>query len=109
MEMTVGMRIKEYRMNLGMTQEELAEQLYVSKKTISAYESDKIDIKVSILQDIAKALNTTVGYLVEGRRQEFDLDVLQMATMLQEMPSEALRKAAMEQIKVLVGLGKFIK
>ena len=54
MEMTVGMRIKECRMNHGMTQEELAEQLYVSKKTISAYESDKIDIKVSILQDIAK-------------------------------------------------------
>ncbi|EEC57318.1 hypothetical protein BACPEC_01826 [[Bacteroides] pectinophilus ATCC 43243] len=41
----------------------------VLKKTagewISAYETGKIDIKVSILRDIAKVLNTTAGYLMD--------------------------------------------
>ena len=54
MEMTMGMRIRECKLALGMTQEELAEAIYTKKCTISAYETGKIDIKVSILKDIAK-------------------------------------------------------
>ena len=65
MEKTIGMRIRECRVEMGMTQEELAEVLYTKKCTISAYETGKIDIKVSILKDVAKALNTTAGYLMD--------------------------------------------
>ena len=63
MEKTIGMRIKECRVKIGMTQEELAEELLTKKSTISAYENDKIDIKISILKQIAKVLNTSVFYL----------------------------------------------
>ena len=52
MEKTLGMRIKECRMKMGMTQEELAEALLTKKSTVSAYENDKIDIKISILKHI---------------------------------------------------------
>lgn len=38
---------------MGMTQEELAEALLTKKSTVSAYENNKIDIKVSILKQIA--------------------------------------------------------
>lgn len=37
---------------MGMTQEEMAEALLTKKSTISAYENDKIDIKISILKHI---------------------------------------------------------
>ena len=47
MEMTMGMRIRECRVKMGMTQEELAEALFTKKCTISAYETGKIDVKVS--------------------------------------------------------------
>ena len=50
MEKTIGMRIRECRVKMGMTQDELAEALLTKKSTISAYENDKIDIKVSRLQ-----------------------------------------------------------
>ncbi len=66
MEMTIGMRIRECRLALGMAQEEMAEAIYTKKCTVSAYETGKIDIKVSILRDIAKVLNTTAGYLMDG-------------------------------------------
>ena len=48
MEMTMVMKIRECRVKMGMTQEELAEAIYTKKCTISAYETGKIDIKVSI-------------------------------------------------------------
>ena len=44
MEKTVGMRIRECRVKMGMTQEELAIRMCTKKSTISAYELDKIDV-----------------------------------------------------------------
>lgn len=101
MEMTMGMKIRECRVKMGMIQEELAEAIYTKKCTISAYETGKIDIKVSILRDIAKVLNTTAGYLMDGDEMGFDADV-----MLQEMKNEDVRKVAIEQVKVLAMLNK---
>ena len=102
---TIGMRIKECRRKLGMTQEELAEALFIPKTTVSAYERDVVDMKMGIIKELAKVLHTTVGYLIDGERAEFDTDVMSVAMMLQEMPVE-LRKVAMEQVRVLRGVIK---
>ncbi len=104
MEKTIGMRIRECRLKMGMTQEELAEQLYIKKATVSAYENDKFDMKVSVLKDIAKVLKTTVVYLVEGKSEGISPEVMQIALMLRDMKNKELRKAAIEQVKVLVGV-----
>lgn len=50
----------------GMSQEQLAELLCTKKATISAYENYRIDIKSSIVLEIAKALGCTGSYLLEG-------------------------------------------
>lgn len=49
---------------LGMTQEELAEALYVEKSLISYYENDKKEMRVGGLADIARVLHTTPNYLL---------------------------------------------
>ena len=56
MEKTIGKRIRECRVKVGMTQEELAEALITKKSTVSAYENDKIDIKISILKQAYELL-----------------------------------------------------
>ena len=104
MEKTLGMRIKECRMKMGMTQEELAEALLTKKSTVSAYENDKIDIKISILKQIAALLGTTVAYLTDGAKTEIGEDVMQVALLLQGMQNEELRKVAMAQVKLLAGV-----
>ena len=104
MEKTIGKRIRECRVKMGMTQEELAELLYIKKATVSAYENDRFDMKVSVLKDIARVLKTTVPYLVEGESEGISPEVMQIAMMLQGMKSKELRRAAMEQVKVLVGV-----
>ena len=54
---TIGSRIKEMRLKKGMTQEQLAEQLCTTKPLISQYENNKIDIKSSIVVELAEILN----------------------------------------------------
>lgn len=109
MEKTLGMRIRECRVRLGMTQEELAEALLTKKSTISAYENDKIDIKVSVLKDLAKVLCTNVSYLVDGDENDIAPEIMQVAVMLQEIQNKELRKVAIEQMKILVGLNDTFK
>lgn len=70
------------------------------KSTISAYENDKIDIKISVLKEIAKVLDTSVFYLV-GEQEDVSNDVIQLAMILQKIPSKALKKVAIEQVRVL--------
>ena len=65
---TMGTRIREMRKAAGMSQEQLAEILCTKKATISAYENDHIDIKSSIVLEIAKALNCSGSYLLEGKK-----------------------------------------
>ena len=103
MEKAIGMRIRECRTKLGMTQQDLAEVMFVPKTTISSYERDVVDMKMGTIKELAKALHTTAGYLIDGEKAEFDEDVLRVAMMLQEMPDE-LRKVAVEQVKALSGL-----
>ena len=104
MEKTIGMRIRECRVKMGMTQDELAEALLTKKSTISAYENDKIDIKISILKQIAALLGTTIAYLADGEKTKIGEDVMQVALLLQGMQNEELRKVAMAQVKLLAGV-----
>ena len=61
---TMGMRIRKQRVLLGMTQEDLAVASYLPKSTISAYENDRIDLKASMVTELAKRLRTTPNYLM---------------------------------------------
>jgi transcriptional regulator with XRE-family HTH domain len=61
----IGERIKVKREQSGMTQEELASKLgYKSKTTIAKIENGTNDIVQSKVRDFAKALNTTIAYLM---------------------------------------------
>lgn len=61
----VGKRIAERRKELGMSQEELADKLgYSGKSTICKIETGHNDITTSSVAEFAKALNTTIDYLM---------------------------------------------
>ena len=100
MEKTIGMRIRECRKEIGMSQEELARRMNMKKQTISAYEHDQIDIKLGVIKELALVLATSVGYLVEGDSHETDVDVIQIMMLFEGMSPE-LRKVAIEQVKAL--------
>jgi len=100
---TMGTRIREMRKAAGMSQEQLAEILCTKKATISAYENDHIDIKSSIVLEIAKALNCSGSYLLEGKKAEV-LDARIMDALL-ELKNDQMREVALKQIQALALLG----
>ena len=96
---TMGTRIREMRKAAGMSQEQLAELLCTKKATISAYENDRIDIKSSIVLEIAKALGCTGSYLLEGNGVITIDD--RIATILSGIKSNYVKEIALKQIQVL--------
>ena len=63
--MTIGKRIKERRLSLGMTVDELAAKLGKNRATVYRYESDAIkEMPLSVLVPLADALYTTPAYLI---------------------------------------------
>ena len=102
MEKTLGQKIREYRLKRGMTQETLAEKLFSRKSTVSEYENDKIDMKISILREIAKVLGTPLPHLLSEEDDDIDDEVMQMAMALNQIKSKELRKAAVKQVMILV-------
>ena len=102
-ENTMGTRIREMRKAAGMSQEQLAEILCTKKATISAYENDHIDIKSSIVLEIAKALNCSGSYLLEGKKAEA-LDARIIDALL-ELKNDQMREVALKQIQALALLG----
>ena len=69
----------------------------------AAYENDHIDIKSSIVLEIAKALNCSGSYLLEGKKAEA-LDARIMDALL-ELKNDQMREVALKQIQALALLG----
>ena len=105
---TIGGRIRQCRLRIGMTQEELAERLHSTKPLISQYENNKVDIKGSIILELAIILETSTGYLLNNECRANDMDEVEreIFTLLKNMKCENLRKVALEQLRTLTAIEK---
>lgn len=64
--MELGKQIKRYRMEINLSQEELADKVFVSRQTISNWENDKNypDIKSLVL--MSEVFHVSLDHLVKG-------------------------------------------
>ena len=69
----IGARIRIKRESLGMTQQELADMVNVTRNTISRYENGETEVGVITLNNIADALSVTVLWLLFGFDYENDI------------------------------------
>ena len=65
-KLEVGAQIKKYRSNMGISQEELAEKVYVSRQTVSNWETGKNypDIRSVLL--LSSVFNVSLDQLIKG-------------------------------------------
>jgi transcriptional regulator with XRE-family HTH domain len=63
----VGMRLRQRRLALGLTQAKLGEQLGVTFQQVQKYEKGRNRIGASRLQEIARVLGTPAAYFFEGQ------------------------------------------
>ena len=99
---TMGQRIKTMRIKLGMTQEELAEKMLISKSTISAYENERVDIKGSVLMELSRFLHTSLNYLLGYEEDNF---VEETTELLRVISDEKIRELLLTQIRAVVEVG----
>lgn len=62
----VGKNIRILRTKKGMTQDELAEKLFVSRQTVSNYENGKSNPDIDMLMKIAEVLDADANALIYG-------------------------------------------
>lgn len=100
---TIGRRIREQRKKMGMTQEELADRMCVTKPSISQYENDKVDIKGSVIIELAEILNTTAGYLLNNELgvSAMDEQMQEILGLFAEIDDQRIGQVALEQLKAL--------
>lgn len=101
--MELGKQIKKYRNELSLSQDVLAEKVYVSRQTISNWENDKSYPDVNSLVLLSEVFHTSIDNLIKGDvevmkeqvrnedRKEFEklsqvFAVLFLATMITPIP-----------------------
>jgi len=60
----LGKKIKELRIQCGLTQKQLATKIGVATNTVSQYESGKYKTSIDVLANLAVELDTTTDYLL---------------------------------------------
>ena len=66
----VGQNIKKFREEKGLRQEDLAEQLHVTRQAVSNWENGKTQPDLETLQKIAQVLEVSVEELIYGERRQ---------------------------------------
>ncbi len=102
--MTVGQRIKQRRLELDMSVDELACKLGKNKATVYRYESDDIaKLPITLLEPLAKALDTKPQYLMgwydetESADKKTQLDrLIEYYNMLTDTGKKKLLERAIE-------------
>lgn len=92
----IGKLIKQRRLELGLTQEELAQRLgYKHKSAVNKLEMNKNDVNQTKLIKIAQALECSPLYFVEDVKHDTPLpeDVLAYAEKLSRLPPDKLDNA----------------
>jgi transcriptional regulator with XRE-family HTH domain len=67
--MTFGEKLKESRKEAGLSQEQLAEKMSVSRSAVAKWETDKGMPDVNNLKVMAQLLNVSVDYLLDDESQ----------------------------------------
>ena len=64
---TLQARLKELRISSGRTQEEIANELFCSRTSLSNYESGRRIPSIEVLSQLAEYFNVDIGYLLTGK------------------------------------------
>jgi transcriptional regulator with XRE-family HTH domain len=106
----VGSRIRERRIMLGLTQQQLAEMIGVTYQQAHKYERGINRVSAGRLYEIARVLNAPITYFYEGLGDETPRPVaphqrmlLEIARNFAEIQNEKHQEAVSQLARVLAG------
>ena len=104
-QIAIGKFILKKRKEQNFTQEQLAERLGVSNKTISKWETGKCMPDYSIIESLCRELNITLAELLDGKEDEKSTrayDSQQILKMMKE--TQDLKNKKLMLIGIFVSL-----
>ena len=93
-----GRLISELRKEKGLTQQQMAEQLYVSDKAVSRWETGRGFPEITVLENIAQLLSVSVAEIIKGERIEETVSSQELASITNE--SILMSKEYIERKKI---------
>lgn len=100
--MISGERLQELRKDKGLSQKELAAELGIKQKTLSAYERETAAPSDEVKLAMAKYFNISLDYLMGLTREELPLDRSGYIALPRNCP-----KAFIQEANYLVDLAKY--
>lgn len=80
--MNLGSQIRKYRSELSMSQDELAEKVFVSRQSVSNWENDKTYPDIKSLLLLSEVFQVSLDQLIKG-----DLEIMKKEISTQELTS----------------------
>lgn len=93
--------LKKARENLGLTQKELAEKIFVTSKTIFNYENGEREPDLKTLIQLSKVLNVPIDYLIGITETSFLEDVKSKITMMEKEELVELLNKIIEIVELI--------
>lgn len=87
----LGDRIKLYRENRKMTQNDLADILEVSAGTISKYESGSLEPSIESIKRLAELFEISIDELLNDEEDKFDISKIRVLDILREQKEMKLK------------------
>ena len=78
----LGDRIKLYRENKNMTQNDLADILEVSAGTVSKYESGNLEPSIESIKRLAEVFEISIDELLNDKEDKFDISKINVLDIL---------------------------
>lgn len=90
---TIGDRIKELRIKAGLSQQELAEKLYITSQAISKWENNSSQPDINLLPDLASIFGVRIDDLFEYSEDKALAQIENMIEIQYMMTSDEFTKA----------------
>lgn len=105
----VGSFLKELRHEKNITQEQLAEQLNVSGRTVSRWETGSNLPDISLLVELAKFYDVDVREIIEGRRESemMDKETEEVATHMADYATQE-KNILLKRIQIVSIIGVIV-
>lgn len=81
MSQSLGYQIRQARKQRGITQEELAKNVPVSRQTVSSWENDRTQPDYETLKKVAQILAVDVGLLIDGKKSGDESEKADVVTL----------------------------
>lgn len=87
----LGEKIKKYRENKNMTQNEVADIIGVKSATISKYESNTLEPNIESIKKLAEIFEISIDELLRDKEDKFDISKINILETLREQKNMKLK------------------